>query len=248
MYNWQHPDWPHFKYDASALQEVLYQYALEASALKGALTQITDDLQKEAYINLMVKEALKTSEIEGEIINPEDVRSSLQEQMGFYYSDAKVKDLRAMGIAKLMLSVRQNFSSPLTEEILHEWHKMIFLDLSVKERLNVGHWRKSKEAMHIVSGAFRHERVHFEAPASEIINKEMKAFIKWFNSTNRVEKNIRCIGPIRSAIAHLYFESIHPFENGNGRIGRAISEKALAQDINHPALLSLSSIIHKRKK
>ena len=151
-----------------------------------------------------------------------------------------VKDPRALGIAQLMISVRQTFQEPLTEDLLFAWHKMLMVDVN---EIYSGKWRTSLEPMQIVSGPIGHETVHFEAPPSHQLNQEMTRFIKWFNDT----RHLKIPGPVRAAIAHLYFESIHPFEDGNGRIGRAIVEKALSQDLKSPVLLSLSTRIEKEK-
>ncbi len=157
-----------------------------------------------------------------------------------------MKDVRAVSLAKLMIDVRNTFQTPLSQQILFEWHDMIISDPFLRDRIPVGQWRT--EPIQIVSGAIGSERVHFEAPPPEIVPKEMARFIQWFNATDPNNGSIKISGPVRSALTHLYFESIHPFADGNGRIGRALSEKALSQDLKGPALLSLSKTIHAAKK
>ena len=145
----------------------------------------------------------------------------------------------------MMVKVREGYAEPLTEKTLLQWHSIL---MAGAKRVAIGEWRSHKEPMQVVSGAWGREKVHFEAPPSSALQKEMNAFIEWFNNSHAQGANPIKKPLIRSAIAHLYFESIHPFEDGNGRIGRAISEKALSQDVNRPILLSLSRVIENNKK
>lgn len=250
-YNWQHSHWPNFEYDLSGCQALLYEYAKETAFLSGALTQLSNDSVSDTLVEIMVTEALKTSEIEGEILNAEDVRSSIRRNLGLPYAKQIIYDHRASGIACLMLDVRDTFSEPLTKEKLFEWHHMVMQgDLSRENE--IGCWRRGQDPMQIVSGPIGRERVHFEAPSADCLEREMNAFIEWFNNTE-VKQNEHMshqfvCNPVRAAIAHLYFESIHPFPDGNGRIGRAIVEKALSQDLGTEVLYSVSDRIHKRRK
>lgn len=243
LYNWQHPDWPKFTYDISEVQDLIYNFGVEAGVLLGGLSQSSEEIQNEAMIEIMANEGQKTSEIEGEIIPYEEIRSSIRNELGLGVS-TKLKDLRALGIAKLMVSLRKSYQAPLTKEQLFAWHTMIFADEKQALGLNLGAYRLGSLPMQIISGPLGKETIHFEAPPSERVPKEMEGFIKWFNSC--AEQKIP--GLVRAAIAHIYFESIHPFDDGNGRIGRAICEKALAQEFKGPALISLSSAIQADKK
>jgi Fic family protein len=144
-----------------------------------------------------------------------------------------------------MVEVRQSFAKSLSEEDLFLWHKMIMKE---NRKINVGAWRKHTESMQVVSGAIGKEKVHFEAPPSRLMKQEMRKFIKWYNDTAPGGSKEIKKAPVRAAIAHLYFESIHPFEDGNGRIGRVIAEKALSQTVGRPLLISLSQTIEKNKK
>ncbi|MGW8121381.1 Fic family protein [Roseivirga echinicomitans] len=242
-YNWQQPDWPNFYYKIDEVEELLFEFAKRASRTSGLLEGLPQGIKSEAIIDMMIAEAIKTSEIEGEYLSRKDVMSSIRRNLGFH-DGAQISDLRAKGAADLMANVRDTYAEPLTEDLLFSWHKMIMLG---SKGINTGQWHVHSEPMQIISGAFGREKVHFEAPASERVPDEMKAFITWFNNTNPKTTADKNKAPIRSAVAHLYFESIHPFEDGNGRIGRAISEKALSQGLGYPALLSLSKSIETNK-
>ena len=144
-----------------------------------------------------------------------------------------------------MIDLRQSFNKPLTEEKLFFWHSLL---LRENKRLEVGQWRTHEEPMQVISGSMGKEKIHFEAPSSTQVPREMNTFIRWFNETAPGGTQEIKYAPVRSAIVHLYFESIHPFEDGNGRIGRALAEKALSQTIGRPVILSLSRTIEAKKK
>lgn len=243
-YNWQQPDWPHFRYDLSGVENVLFAFAEKTGRVGGLLKGLTADAQIETSIEMMVVEAIKTSAIEGELLSRKDVMSSIRNNLGLV-SESPDGDKRAAGAAALMIDVRNSFSAPLSEEMLLSWHRMI---MQGHRHIAAGRWRTHVEPMQVVSGPIGHERVHFEAPPSSQVPEEMQRYIQWFNDTAPGGKQEIRKATVRSAIAHLYFESIHPFEDGNGRIGRALSEKALSQGLARPALLSLSRVIEARRK
>ncbi len=245
-YNWQQPDWPDFKYDASAVSGVLFTFAEKAGNVGGILKSLPTDIQSDAMIDLMVMEAIKTSEIEGEYFSRSDVMSSIRHNLGLDSGASPTADRRAKGIADLMVDVRHSHTEPLSEKKLFQWHGMLFGEQS--RTINIGLWRTHEEPMQVISGPVGKRKVHFEAPPSDKIPEEMTQFINWFNNTAPQKKHVIKNPVIRSALAHNYFESIHPFEDGNGRIGRAISEKALSQGLGRPVLLSLSETIEKNKK
>lgn len=251
-YIWHHPDWPNFTYDDSKCREALYQYAHESGQLSGGLGQLKNTLQYEAYIDLMVSEAINTSQIEGERLDRDDVRSSIKNFLGLSNPTTRVLDPRAEGVAALMVDVHHSFAEKLTKEKLFHWHRMVLppVDNILHQNLQVGQWRTSKEPMQIVSGPIGYEKIHYEAPPADWIEFEMDRFLRWYNDTNPINPDRKSLltGPVRSSIAHLWFESIHPFDDGNGRIGRAIAEHALAQALNRPPLLSLSTFLEKYKK
>ena len=244
LYNWQQPDWPQFRYTLAGVDDSLFAFAEKTGRVGGLLKGLTADAQMEAAIEMMVVEAIKTSAIEGELLSRKDVMSSIRNNLGLA-PEAPGGDQRAAGAAALMIDVRSSFEASLSEEMLLNWHQMI---MQGYRHVAAGHWRTHVESMQVVSGPIGHERVHFEAPPSVQVPEEMQRYIQWFNDTAPDGKHEIRKAAVRSAIAHLYFESIHPFEDGNGRIGRALSEKALSQGLGRPAVLSLSRVIEARRK
>ncbi len=239
LYNWQQKDWTNFSYEKATIKDLLAEYLDKTAFLKGKFSMLNESEKTEVSISLMTNEALKTSEIEGEFLLRSDIRSSIRNNLGFNSKKVPVYDLRATGITQMMASVRSDFQKPLTQEALFSWHESM---LSYREDMIVGNWRTHEAPMQIVSGAMGRERVHFTAPPSSRVPEMMDVFLNWFNQSTDLESSLR------AAIAHLWFESIHPFEDGNGRIGRAISEKALSQGLASPAIFSLSQIIEADKK
>lgn len=239
-YNWQQKDWPNFQYKTEYIEDSLFDFAQRTGRISGVLDGFSESEQSEAMINLMVSEAIKTSEIEGEYLSRKDVMSSIRRNLGLNPELPVSKDKRVEGVTELMLAIRKHFTVPISAKMLTDWHTML---MKGSKGIQIGQWRSHEEPMQIVSGAIGREKVHFEAPHSNTVPSEMSEFITWFNeSQNSIKKPI-----IRSAIAHLYFETIHPFEDGNGRIGRAVAEKALSQSIGRPVLFSLSKSIESNK-
>jgi Fic family protein len=244
VYNWQQKDWPQFKYSLQGVEDDLFIFAEKVGKVTGVLNALPEDTKTEAIIDVMVSEAVKTSEIEGEYLSRKDVMSSIKNNLGLNQSPEKVQDRLAEGIGELMIDVRNAYAEKLTRDKLFAWHRMI---LREGKSVKVGAWRDHEEPMQVISGAIGKQKIHFEAPPSNRVPAEMKKFIEWFNDTGPGGANEIKKAPVRSAIAHLYFESIHPFEDGNGRIGRAIAEKALSQGIGRPVLMSLSQTIEANK-
>lgn len=244
-YNWQQKDWTKFTYNTEELEDKLYEIAEKTGVVIGITKGLPETFKVQTTIDILVSEAIKTSEIEGENLSRKDVVSSVRNNLNLNNSYQNVKDLKAKGIGELVTNVQNNYKNQLTEEELFIWHKQL---LQNEKKLKVGAWRTHLEPMQVISGALGKEKTHFEAPPSATLQKEMNLFIKWFNTTSLTGKKPLKNAAIRAAIAHLYFESIHPFEDGNGRIGRAIAEKALLQTIESPLLISLSTSIEKEKK
>ena len=237
MYNWQHKNWPEFKFDSASIDKKLMRFMLKAGELKGILSALPKVISTETIVQIMVTEAIKTSEIEGEIINRIDVMSSIRKNLGLHISQ-EPKDKNAIGLSLLLIDVRNTYTQPLTESKILEWHKLL---MGNNKTIHAGQWRKGNEPMQIISGSASNPKIHYEAPPSKTLSKEMKRFIKWYN-TSEISSPI-----IKAAVAHLYFESIHPFEDGNGRIGRAIAEKALSQGFDNPIMFSISKSIEENR-
>jgi Fic family protein len=242
-YNWQQSDWPGFKYNLQEIEDLVLTFGKYAGRISGLHDALPQKDQTETTIDMMVSEALKTSEIEGEYLDRPDIMSSIRNNLGVSSNTLQTKDKKAEGIAELMVDVRNSYAENLTKEKLFSWHKMV-----MKGTIKAGKWRTHEEPMQVISGPIGKTKIHFEAPPSSQVPKEMTRFIKWFNTTHPNGKEPIKHAPIRSAIAHLYFETIHPFEDGNGRVGRALAEKALSQGVEHPVLISLSTIIEANKK
>lgn len=245
QYNWQLEDWPGFQYDLSKLEGLLFQFAEGQGRLAGLIQGLSEELQEQSIIDIMVLEALKSSAIEGEYISRKDVLSSIRNRLGLNRYPESIKDKRAEGVARLMVAVREGFEEALTETMLFSWHQMM---MEPYANIRKGQWRSGHEPMQIISGSVGREVIHFEAPPSDRIPEEMNRFIKWFTETGLNQPRFIFHAPVRSAIAHVYFESIHPFEDGNGRMGRALSEKALSQGAGRPVLISLSQAIESKRQ
>lgn len=249
-YIWQHPDWPCLYFEPTAGAAAALEYAKAIGRAAGAAGQISQDVQAEAMLDLMVTEAINSSLIENERLNADDLRSSLKNYLGLNQPPVRVPDARAEGIAALMVDVRQDFHSKLTAERLCNWHRMVLHDEDAPWRkpLLRGQWRRAEEPMQIVSGPIHRPVVHYEAPPASRVPAEMERFLAWYAETQpRPDSPASLSGPQRAAIAHLWFESIHPFEDGNGRVGRAIAEHALMQDFRQPLLMSLSAALMARR-
>lgn len=242
-WNWQQPDWPHFRWDKNRLAEAEQQFLLESGVFIGTVKHLGSEDRQQLTIEVMSTEALTTSEIEGEILDRSTVQSSIRKQLGLAADNRRV-GLAEQGIAEMMVDVYRTSSAPLTDELLFDWHRM--LAQSRRDLRDIGHYRTDEEAMQVVSGAIHAPRIHFEAPPSANLPKEMSRFIEWFNRTAPGGEPLPAV--IRAGIAHLYFVSIHPFEDGNGRICRAISEKALAQGLGQPTLTALAATILAKRK
>jgi Fic family protein len=242
MYNWQNKEWANFIYNEDVIEEYAMKFAELSGVMYGVFRTFNSDAQQREIMDIMISEALKTSAIEGEMLSREDVRSSFLKKMGLAKTDTYIKDRRAENVAALMLEVRNNYQAKLSEKLLKDWHAMLF---SNSKYVNAGVYRKSEEAMQIVSGAAGREKVHFEAPPSERVPEEMKKFVKWYNSFKTDGNYVKII--VKTAITHLYFESIHPFEDGNGRTGRALIEKCLSESLGKQVVMSISQTIEKNR-
>ncbi len=247
-YNWQLTNWPKFRYDLSKVQDILYDCIARVSLFTGSLTTLPEGVKQETIVSFMVSEAIKSSEIEGEYLSREDVLSSIRNHLGLNTRPKMIKDIKAQGISQVMVDAYNTFNKPLSKKQLDTWHAMLFEYQLETSTMIIGAYRCHKEPMQVISGHYGKIKIHFEAPPSKDVSKEMKRFIQWFNDTAPGKKHEIKAAPVRAALVHLYFESIHPYEDGNGRIGRALSEKALAQGLGVPVLLCLSQEIEANKK
>ncbi len=244
-WNWLLKNWPQFTYDKEILVELEQTFIQNSGTVVGALKHITADSKDDLLVEILSNEAIKTSEIEGEFLNRDSVQSSIKRNLGLNVEKRKVSPAE-YGIAEMMVDLYLNYSKPLSHKQLFEWHKMI--TNGRRDLTTIGAYRTHTEPMQVVSGRIDRPNIHFEAPPSAKIPREMKQFITWFNDVHTKKNELDRFPLIKSGIAHLYFVSIHPFEDGNGRIGRAIAEKSIALSIKKPTLISLSYTIEANKK
>lgn len=209
------------------------------------MKHINQNSKNDILIDILCDEAVKTSKIEGEYLNRLSIQSSIKKNLGLSVEQQKATPAE-FGISEMMVDLYLNFHLPLSPDTLFNWHKMI--TNGRRDLTDIGRYRTHKDAMQVVSERLDKPIVHFEAPPSEVVNKEMEQFINWFNAVHEPLNNTTLLPLVKSGIAHLYFVCIHPFEDGNGRIARAIAEKSLALSTNKPALISLSNTIEANKK
>jgi Fic family protein len=239
-WNWQLPDWPNFKWDRSQISVAEEQFLLGAGVAIGTVKHLGEDEHNQLLVEVMSGEAVTTSAIEGEVLDRASVQSSILRQLGLASPDKRRVMPAEQGIAEMMVDLYRSFSQPLSNEMLFGWHRM--MTSGRKDLVDIGRYRTSREPMQVVSGPIGAPTVHLEAPPSKQVPAEMKRFVSWFNRTAPGSRE-----PLpaitRAGTAHLFFESIHPFEDGNGRIGRAIAEKAMAQSFGQPVLVALATTI-----
>lgn len=244
-WNWQNPDWPNFKWGRSRLSATEEQFLLGAGIAIGTVKHLTENERNQLLVEVMSGEAVTTSAIEGELLKRASVQSSILRQLGLASPDKRRVMPAEQGIAEMMVDLYRSFSQPLSDETLFGWHRMV--TSGRKDLADIGKYRTSREPMQVISGPIGAPTVHFEAPPSKRVSVEMKRFISWFNRTAPQGKEpLQAI--TRAGAAHLFFESIHPFEDGNGRIGRAIAEKAISQSFGQPVLVSLATTILAHQK
>lgn len=243
-WNWKKPDWPAFRYDAQALAGFEARFLLASGEVIGAVRHTDRAEQDRLRLELLSEEAVKTSAIEGDMLDRLSVQSSLRRHFGFE-PDGRIIRPEERGIAELMLDVFERWQAPLDHETLFRWHAKL---MSGRRFLEViGGYRTHADAMQIISGRHEKPTVHFEAPPSGRVREEMETYLRWFNAS-APEGEAPLPALTRAGLGHLHFESIHPFEDGNGRLGRALAEKSLAQSIGQPSLIALASTIERNRK
>lgn len=239
------PGWPDLRWSAEAIAPLQAEVRHEQGRLLGRMESLGFELRSEASLTVMTGEVVTTSAIEGEVLDPREVRSSLSRQLGIDAAGLPRASRDVDGVVEMMLDATRNFRKPLTRARLFEWHAALFpTGRSGLRRIKVGGWRTAASGpMQVVSGPVGRETVHFEAPDAGRLASEMKRFIDWFESDKAQDP------VVRAGVAHLWFVTIHPFEDGNGRIARAIAEMALARSDGMPErFYSMSSQIQAERK
>ena len=229
-YIYQQAAWPNFFWNEAKILQHLIAIRHRQGKLLGRMESLGFSLQSEASLSVLTLDVLKSSEIEGQILNPDQVRSSVARRLGMDIAGLVSSDRHVDGVVELMLDATQNFNLPLTQKRLFGWHASLFpTGSSGLYQITTGAWRDNKKGpMQVVSGPMGHERIHYEAPDARLVHKEMTQFLKWFNHKDTMD------AVLKSAIAHLWFVTIHPLDDGNGRIARAIADIQLARSEGSP--------------
>jgi Fic family protein len=245
VYIYQKETWPNFTWKAEDIVNLLSEARNLQGRLTGKMESLGFDLRNEAMLDTLTLDVLKSSEIEGELLNPDQVRSSIARRLGMEIAGSIDSDRDVDGVVEMMLDATQNCFESLTSERLFNWHAALFpTGRSGMHEIRVADWRKDTTGpMQVVSGALGKEKVHFQAPDSDLIENEMLLFLDWFNNFDKIDL------VIKAAIAHLWFVTIHPFEDGNGRITRALSDLILARaDKSNQRFYSMSAQIRNERK
>ena len=229
-YIWEKPDWPRMHWHSEATAAPLAHLLRAQGRLLGRMEDIGFSLRQEACLHILTQDVVKTSEIEGEILDAHQVRSSLARHLGMETGALPPADRQVEGVVEMTLDATGNFNAPLTRQRLFGWHSALFpTGYSGLQKIRTGEWRDdSTGPMQIVSGPIGRERIHYMAPPAERIADEMQAFLAWFNTDEQTDP------VLKAAQAHLWFVTIHPFADGNGRIARAIADLALTRSENTP--------------
>ncbi|WP_142686127.1 Fic family protein [Chitinophaga polysaccharea] len=243
MYIHQQPGWPGFKWDAGKLADQLAEVRFRQGKILGYMESLGFDLQTEASLQTLTLDVLKSSEIEGEILDTDQVRSSIARRLGIDIASPVYADREVEGVVEMMMDATQRYESTLNDERLFSWHAALFpTGRSGMRKIITGAWRNNPDTapMQVVSGPYGKEKVHYEAPAAGKLSGEMNIFLEWFN------RDVDYDPIIKAAIVHLWFVTIHPFDDGNGRIARAIADMQLARsDNNNQRFYSMSAQIRK---
>jgi Fic family protein len=237
--------WPHFTWKNKSLLVTLGKVRNMQGKLTGKMESLGFALRNEAILETLTLDVLKSTEIEGEILNPEQVRSSIARHLGMNISGLVASDRNVDGMVEMMLNATQQYKKRLTSERLFDWHSALFpTGRSGMSKITVGNWRNNSAGpMQVVSGAMGKEKVHFQAPDASNLENEMKAFLNWFNNEDNLDP------VIKAGLAHLWFVTIHPFDDGNGRIARALTDMLLARsDGSSQRFYSMSAQIRLERK
>lgn len=238
---WEHKNWPSFTYDKAVFDAFEREFHQNTGVIIGAFQGISTEEQEELRVTILSEEALDTSKIEGDFLDRESVQSSVRKNLGLQTDGRRAKP-QEVGVSQMLVDLFKNYDIPLSHETLFKWHAMTLngrTDIEI-----IGGYRQHIAPMQIVSGRLDTPKVFYEALPSNLVESEMNRYIDWFNST--LAGGISSV--IHAGIAHLYFELIHPFEDGNGRIGRSVAEKSLAMSSGQPLITSLSRVLESDKK
>ena len=245
MWIHEHQNWSNFTWDFKALASKLADIRYRQGRLLGRMESIGFELKREASLSTLTNDVVKSSAIEGEDLSPEEVRSSIARRLGINIAGLIPANRNVDGIVEMMCDATQCFTKPLTKDRLFDWHAALFpTGRSGMRRITVSGWRTTDVGpMQVVSGPIGHEKVHFEAPSADRLENEMQTFFAWFENDSDIDP------VLKAGIAHLWFVTIHPFEDGNGRIARAIGDMALARaDGTANRFYSLSTQIESERK
>ena len=245
VYIHQKKDWPNFKWDSEDIVNLLSEARNLQGRLQGKMEALGFELRNEALLDTLTLDVLKTSEIEGELLNHDQVRSSIARKLGMEIVGSVESDRNVDGVVEMMLDATQNCFKPLTKTRLFDWHAALFpTGRNGICKIIVGDWRKDTTGpMQVISGPMGKEKVHFEAPNSDLLEKEMSSLLNWFSQNNKIDL------VLKASIAHLWFVTIHPFDDGNGRITRALTDMLLAQaDKSNQRFYSMSAQIRIERK
>ena len=245
IYIWQYPEWPSFTWNDSRLISLLSEVRNLEGKIQGMMGGLGFDVQSMTALNVMTEDVLRSNEIEGVILNSDKVRSSIARHLGIDTAGLPQPDHYTEGVVQIMMDAVTNCNKPLTPERLFNWHAALFpTGRSGMYPITVGAYRTGGEPMQIVSGAMGKEKVHYEAPPSDVVPDMMTDFLTWINSDNTVTDPV-----LKAAVAHLWFVAIHPFDDGNGRLTRTITDMQLAKaDGFHLRFYSMSAEILREKK
>jgi Fic family protein len=230
MYIYELQDWPRFHWSRERLAELLADVRHQQGRLTGHMEALGFNLRQEAVLQTLTADVLKSSEIEGENLDAEQVRSSIARRLGMDIGALKPADRNVEGVVEMMLDATRHYAQPLTAERLFAWHASMFpTGRSGMHRIRVGAWRDDRTGpMEVVSGSLGNEHVHFQAPPAAGLEGEMRVFLDWFNANADIDP------VLKAGLAHLWFVTIHPFDDGNGRIARALADMALARSEDSP--------------
>ena len=245
IYIWQYPEWPSFTWNDSRLISLLSEVRNLEGKIQGMMDGLGFNVQSMTALNVMTEDVLRSNEIEGVILNSDKVRSYIARHLGIDTAGLPQPDHYTEGVVQIMMDAVTNCNKPLTPERLFNWHAALFpTGRSGMYPITVGAYRTGGEPMQIVSGAMGKEKVHYEAPPSDVVPDMMTDFLRWINSDNTVTDPV-----LKAAVAHLWFVAIHPFDDGNGRLTRTITDMQLAKaDGFHLRFYSMSAEILREKK